>query len=263
LVKPHAGIGQVLTVGRELEDEGPGRVDAALLLVEAPIGQAAAILVVELLQRHEAVLQQRRGILRRLHHVLGVGRDEGAAMLRLEEGIDDDLLGLEVVQVDDGDPGIRLVVDEQPAAVVVAVGLRQGGMVGIAVGDVLAANAPLGEHGLGLVIEAVALPGLGGEDPDVLEDAHRRDAIDDDLAGLAAGTESQVLIACAGGRVGLGCGQQILFRQATALHHAFEIFRGRRRSRGGECSGEDERGYECGPAPDRSGHDNQLLWIDY
>ena len=66
---------------------------------------------------------------------------------------------------------IRLVVDEQELAVVLAFGLGDGRVVGITPGDRLAVDHALVQHGLGLFVEAVALPGFGGEDTDILEDA--------------------------------------------------------------------------------------------
>jgi len=166
-----------------------------------------------------------------LHHILGVWGDEGAAVLGLEEGVDHDLLGLEVVQIDHGHSWIGLVVDEEVLAVVLALGLRYGRVMGIAVGDVLAADLALRQHRLGLVVEAVPLPGLGREDADVLQDTHRRDAVDDDLAGLTARAESQVLVPSARRRVGLGRRQQVLFGQPSALHDVLQRLDGPGRGR--------------------------------
>ena len=107
-----------------------------------PVGDAAAVLVVELLQRHELVLVGGR-ILRRLDHVVGVLGDEGAAVGGLEQRVDHDLLGFEVVQVDHRDARVGLVVDEQPAAVVLAVGLGDRRVVGVTIVDLLAVDVAL------------------------------------------------------------------------------------------------------------------------
>jgi hypothetical protein len=102
------------------------------------------------------------------------------------EGIGHDLLGLHVPQVDDGDAGVRLVVDEQVLAVVVGVGLRQGRMMGVAPGEVAAFHATLGQHLVGLLGPgAPALPGLGREHTDHLQESHGGDPDDLDLPGLA------------------------------------------------------------------------------
>jgi hypothetical protein len=215
---PLAGVGEILAVGPQLKGEGVFGIDAALFLVEFPVGQTAAVFVIEFLQGDEAVIEQRRGVLDGLHDIFGVGGHEGAAMGGLEEGVDDDLLGLEVVQIDDRDARIGLVVDEEPAPVVGALGLRQSGVVGIAIDHILAPDAALGQDRLGLVVEAIALPGFRGEDPDVLEQPHGGDAIDDDLTGLATGTEDHVLIAAAAGDIGLGRRQQVFLAQTAALH---------------------------------------------
>ena len=219
------GVGEVLAIGAQLEGKGVLGLDAALLLVELPIGQAAAVLVIEFLQRDEAILEEGRGILDGLHDIFGVRGGEGAAMGGLEEGVDDDLLGLEVVQVDDRDAGVGLVVDEQVAPVIVTLGFRHGGVMGIAVDDVLAADPALGQDGLGLVVEAIALPGFRGEDTDVLQQAHGGDAVDDHLARLATGGEDDVLVTAPAGHVGLGRRQQVLFAQSPALHHILEGLR--------------------------------------
>ena len=74
---------------------------------------------------------------------------------------------------------LRLVVDEEELAVVVAVGLATGRVVGVGPGDRRCRPlSPLGEHRFGVVAEAVALPRLGREDADDLEHAHRRHADD-------------------------------------------------------------------------------------
>jgi hypothetical protein len=117
------GVGEILAIGGQLEGEGVLRLDAPLLLVELPVGQAAAVLVVELLQGDVADIAVRRGVLGGLHDVFGVGGDEGPAVLGAEQGVDDDLLSLEVLQVDDRHAGVGLVVDEEVATVVVALGL--------------------------------------------------------------------------------------------------------------------------------------------
>jgi hypothetical protein len=68
----------------------------------------------------------------------------------------EDLLGLEVAEVDPRDAVVGVVVHEEPAAVVEAVGLREAGVVDIAPGEVA-------EHGLRLLVEAVAGPGYGAK----------------------------------------------------------------------------------------------------
>jgi hypothetical protein len=82
----------------------------------------------------------------------------------------------------------------------------------------------LGEDRLGLVVEAVALPGLRRENTDVLQQPHRRDAVNDDLPGLPAGAENHEFVAPARGDIGLGRGKEILLGQAASIHDVFEIF---------------------------------------
>jgi hypothetical protein len=119
-----------------------------------------------------------------------------------------------------------LVVDEQVLAVVVAVGLGERRVVRVAPGDVPAVDATLVEHRLGLLVEAVGLPGLGGEDGDVLEDAHGWDAVDDDHAALPAGREGDELVPLACRYIGLGGGQHVLLGQTPSLEHLLQVLGG-------------------------------------
>jgi len=222
--RPLAGVGQVLAVRRQFDRERLLRIDAALLAVELPVRDAAAVLLVELLERVELLVLQRRRVLRRLDDVLGVRRGEGAAVFGLEDRVDDDLLGLEVAQVDHRQPRVGLVVDEQELAVVLALRLGDRRVVRVAPGDVLAVDPALRQDGFRAFVETVALPRLGSEHTDVLENAHRGDAIDDHLPGLAAGREGDELVALAGRYVGLGRSQDVLLRKAATLHHILQRF---------------------------------------
>ena len=225
-----AEVGKILRVRRQFEREGLSRLDAAFLAVELPVGDAAAVLLVELLEREELLVLQRRGVLRGLDDVLGVRADEGAAVFGLEDRVDHDLLGLEVAQIDHGDARVGLVVDEEELAVILAVGLGNCRVVRIAPGDVLAVDLALCQHGLGVLVVAVALPGLGGEYADVLEDAHRRHGVDDDLAALAAGTEGDEFVALAGRHIGFRRSQKVLLGKVAAFQDILQRFR---RQRGG------------------------------
>ena len=115
-------------------------------------------------------------------------------------------------------------------------------MVGVAPHDVLAVDAALGEHCLGLFVEAVALPGFGREHADVLEDAHRRHAVDKHLARLATRGEGEELVTTAGGGVGFGRGQQILLGEVAALHDILQRFGGKRCAGAQAQAGCDEQG---------------------
>ena len=53
-------------------------------------------------------------------------------MLGLEDRVDDDLFGFEIAQVDHGEAGIGLVVDEQELAVVLALGFGDRRVVRVA-----------------------------------------------------------------------------------------------------------------------------------
>ncbi|EXI83786.1 MAG: hypothetical protein AW11_04070 [Candidatus Accumulibacter regalis] len=208
--RPLAGIRQVLAVRRQLDRERLRRIDAPFLAIELPVGDAAAVFLVELFERLELLVRQRRRILRSLDHVLGVGRDEGAAMLGLVDRVDDDLLGFEIAQVDHRQAWVGLVVDEQELAIVLTLGLRHRRVVRVTPGNVLAVDLALGKDRLRAFVKAIALPGFRREHTDVLEDAHRRHTIDDDLSRLATGRESDELVALSGRHIGLGGGEQVL-----------------------------------------------------
>ena len=239
-----AGVRQVLRVRRQFDGEGFLHVNAAFLAIELPVGNATAVLLVELFQRVELLVLQRRGVLGGFDDVFGVRGDEGATVFRLEDRVDDDLLGFEVTQVDNGDTRVGLVVDEQELAVVLALGFGNGRVVRVTPGDFLAVDPALLEDGLGVFVEAVALPGFRREDTDVLQDAHGRNAIHDDLAGLAARTEGEEFITLAGRDVGLRCSQQILLVQVTTLHHVLQRLGGHRRTGKAECQ-QQRGGFHC------------------
>lgn len=117
-----------------------------------------------------------------------------------------DRVGLEVLQVDPGHPPVRLIVDEQPAAVVVVVGLGDARVVGVAP---RVAAALLFQHLARLRVVAEAAGALRLEHRDPHQLPHRREPDDADLAGVAAGEEPVVLVVlarshrvlAAGGRV--------------------------------------------------------------
>jgi hypothetical protein len=128
----------------------------------------------------------------------------GAAVFRLVDRVDDDLLGFEVTQVDDREAGIGLVVDEQELAVVLALGFGNSRVVRVAPGDFLAVDHALLEHGFGILVVAVALPRFRREHADILQDAHGRNAVNDDLPGLSPRAENHELVALSGRNEGLG-----------------------------------------------------------
>ena len=104
----------------------------------------------------------------------------------------DDLLRLEVAQVDPGDAAVH-VVDEEPAPVVVAVRLGEGGVVGVAPGEVA-------QHLLRLVVEAVAGGGVGREHRDGRDVPPGGEAVHVHLPRVAARGEQVVLVQVARAR---------------------------------------------------------------
>ena len=119
----------------------------------------------------------------------------------------DDLVALHHVETDAADARVRLVVGEEVAPVVGAVGEGRMRMVQVAVGEgpapVLQELAILGRQAFGEDLQAlVGLPPAGGavavEHRDAHQLAHRGQADDADLAGLAAGEEHVVLVELAG-----------------------------------------------------------------
>ena len=209
--------GEVLHVRRELEHERTLGVDAALGAVELPEDRAAAVLFLELLDV-DVLAAERRRVLRHLDDVVGVRCDEGRAVIGLDDLCRDNLLGHEVFQIDDRDARVGLVTDEQELPVVVAGRLRERRVMRVGPREIVPVAPAAGEHALGLIVEAVSLPGLGREDADVPEDAHRRHADDDDLPAVSARREDVILVVLAGGRVRLECRADVCFRQTAGLH---------------------------------------------
>ena len=220
-----AGVAQVLPIGRQLDLERLRHVHAALDPVELPEGDQAAILRIVLLE--PGVLPaDRRGVLRAFDHVFGVGRDERAAVVVDGIRVLDQLLGLEVAQIDHRQAGVGLVVDEHELAVVLALRLRDVGVVRVAPLQLAAVGhvAALQDF-VGRTAETVALPRLGGEHGQHFQDAHRRHADDQHLPGLAAGREHDVRVGLAGRHVGLDGGVHVIRRQAALGDHRRRVGR--------------------------------------
>src|SRR5690606_3706636 len=257
-----AGVGEVVAVGRGLDREGPFLDDLALLPIELPEDAGAAVFLLELAERGVFGGAERGRILVRLEDVLGVRGDETAAVLADEERVLDDLLGREVAEVDDANSAVDLLVDEAELPVVLTIRLAQRDVVGIAVVDLLAVDVALGEDGLGLFAETVALPWFRGEDGDRLVDAHRRDTDDVDLAGMAAGREHQELVHLARRHVGLERRGHVFRGQLAlgddAVDFVAEILSGRRRLRT-ESADHGRGSRDSGGGADAA---NQLATVD-
>src|SRR5690606_18833564 len=103
-------IAQVLPVRRELYREGRRFVDASLLPVELVEGGEPLVLLLVFVERREFVERQRGRVLRRLYDVFRIRRDECGAVVGYGVRVLDYLLGLEVPEVYDRNPGVRLVV---------------------------------------------------------------------------------------------------------------------------------------------------------
>jgi len=181
--------------------------------------------------------------------VLGVRGREHAAVRGLQVRQVEDLLGLEVAQVDHADAPVGAVVDVDPAAVVVAVGLRERRVVRVTPAQrllVLRRVGALLEDLLAPVgTEAVAGPGVGGEDGDGLEQLHRRHADDVDLAGVPTGGEHQVVVVFARGDVGGQRGLRLLPGQAAFARGEREVAAGgRSRTEPGAADAERQSGDE-------------------
>ena len=180
-----AGVPEVVVEGRH--QDLPANRHLTALRVDLDPGDHALVVGGVLGHLDRRALRQRNREARRHHGVLRVGRDERRAVVARHVGHRaDDLLGLEVAQVDARNPTVHLV-DEQPATVVVAVGLRQRRVVHIAPGQVP-------QHLLRLVVEAVAGGGVGREDGNRREVPHRRHAVDVHLARVPARCEEVVLV---------------------------------------------------------------------
>ncbi len=128
------------------------------------------------------------------YSVLGVTNARRVVAGDVGDGAED-LLGLEVAQVDPGHAAVH-VVDEQPAPVVVPVRLGERRVVHVAPGEAA-------QHGLALVVEAVAGGRVGRVDRDGRDVAHGGHAVDVDLAGVPARREHVVLVEVPGGHVRL------------------------------------------------------------
>ena len=117
------------------------------------------------------------GEARRHHRVFGVRRDERRRVVAVQIGNrSKNLLGLEIPEIDAGNATVHLV-DEEPAAVVLAFGFRQRGMMGVAPGQ-------FAQHLLGVVVKAVAGRRVRRVHRDRGEMAHRRHAVHVNLSAV-------------------------------------------------------------------------------
>jgi hypothetical protein len=79
-----------------------------------------------------------------MHHIFRVRGNEGATVRGFEKGIDDDLLGFKIVQIDYGDAGVGLIIKKDIASVIIAIGFGNGRVMGVTIGNVLALDPALG-----------------------------------------------------------------------------------------------------------------------
>ena len=82
----------------------------------------------------------------RLNHIFRVGGHKGATVLRFENGVDNNLFGFKVAQINHSQPWVGFVIDEQELTIVFAIGFGDGGMVGVTPGDIFTINATLLEY---------------------------------------------------------------------------------------------------------------------
>ena len=94
-------------------------------------------------------------------------------MVTQSDGVLDDLLGFEIPKVNRRQPGVGLVVDEQPVAVVVAARFAERRVVSVRPGQLVIAHVAFRQdlHRGNLAV-APALPGFGCEDSNSLQHAH-------------------------------------------------------------------------------------------
>ncbi len=197
----HPAVGDLLARIAEVPVEGrghdlPAELHLAGLRVDLDADEDALVVRRVLLDGRVGALGDRDREAGSHHRVLGVRRDERRAVnARDVRDGPEDLLRLEVAQVDPRHAAVH-VVDEEPAAVVVAVGFREGRVVHVAPGQVA-------EHRLRLVVIAVARGRVGRVHRDRRKVAHRGDAVDVDLARVASRGEQVELVEVARRDVGL------------------------------------------------------------
>jgi hypothetical protein len=154
------------------------------------------------------------------HDVLVVLGDERRRVVARRVRDFEDLVGLELGQVEPGDARGVVAVDEEPAAVGHAGGLRELRVMGVVPRHLAVAR---GQHRLGLLAVAPAVLRVLGEDRDVLEQPAGRQAVHPDLAVEPAGHEGVELVVAAGWDVNLdrrvgGRTEPARVRSGTAGH---------------------------------------------
>ena len=155
----------------------------------------------------------------------------------------EDLGRLEVHEVDARDARRVVAVDEEPATVVLAVGLRERGVVQVVPRDETVRRL---EHRLGLLGVAPAVLRVLREDRDRAEQAAAREAVDAHLAAEAAGEERIELVVVAGGDVDAlrhvgRAGERGVARAAAGVAEAERRRRRRAEQEAGSCEETDIR----------------------
>ena len=181
-----AGIREIVRIRRRFDPERLLRDDSSGLPIELPKHDKTAILFLVFTQRSVFPTERRR-VLIRFEDVLRIRGHERATVLADQQWIFDDLLCVEVLEIDDRQPAVRLLVDERKLPVINAVSFAQCHVVGIAVRDGLSVDVATGEHRFCLVTESVTLPWFRSEDSDRSVDAHRGDADNEHLARVPTG----------------------------------------------------------------------------
>ncbi len=116
-------------------------------------------------------------------------------MVRRDVGDLQDLLRFEIPQIDTSESTVGIVVDEEPASIVLAIRFRQPGVVRIS-------PAVLAEHLPALVIEPISGTRIGSEDGNGGDVAHGGHSGHKDLPAVTAGIEEVVLIQISGSHIG-------------------------------------------------------------
>ncbi len=147
-------------------------------------------------------------------------------MIAVEDRVGDDLLGFEIAEIDDRQPAVRLVIDEEELTVILAPGLAQGGMVRIPPGERPPPDTggrARGRQRRLLHAVAVALPRLGREDGDAAQDPHRWEPDRQHLPRVAARCKHDIFIELSRWCVRGQCCRDIVRRKAAILDEPVRI----------------------------------------
>ncbi len=139
-------------------------------------------------------------------------------MIRFDDVRLNDLLGDEVLEVDNSNTGVGLVTDEEIFAVVFTLGFTECRMVRVGPGKFVTVAVARFDEFVAFIAISKPLPGFGGEDSHVFQDAHAGNTDHDNVSTMAPRGKQIVVVEAAGWHVSLQRRRHIGLAEISRLH---------------------------------------------